>query len=147
MRVKQRAQRLGVINDTVRYYTRIGLLEPARMPDNGYKEYGEREFKRLRFILSARALGFTVDDITEILRVADKGDSPCRTVRRLIEIRLHEVEARFVDTVALRTRMQAAIKEWETLPDRSPTADSICHLIENFVPDGETEPDVLEEAE
>tara|TARA_R110002110_G_C13465503_1_gene719018 strand:+ start:1447 stop:1599 length:153 start_codon:yes stop_codon:yes gene_type:complete len=48
-------------------------------------KYGEREIQRLRFILSAGQLGFSVNDIGEILAVADKGKTPCLLVRRLIQ--------------------------------------------------------------
>jgi MerR family Zn(II)-responsive transcriptional regulator of zntA len=47
---------LGVTPDTVRYYTRAGLLEPVRNPTNSYKEYGKQDRQRLGFILSARLL-------------------------------------------------------------------------------------------
>ena len=63
MQVIQLAKMLGVSPDTVRYYTRIGLLVPKKSIENGYKFYSSNEQNRLRFILSARDLGFSVDDI------------------------------------------------------------------------------------
>ncbi|MCG8314374.1 MAG: MerR family DNA-binding protein [Pseudomonadales bacterium] len=132
MKVNQLAQKLAITPDTVRFYTRVGLLVPSRDPTNGYKLYNAKDLKRLRFILSARQLGFTVDDIFQILSVTDKGNSACPLVRRLIDQRLHETEQRFKDTVLLRDRMLSAIGTWEEKPDAEPTGEMICHLIEDF---------------
>lgn len=132
MRVRQLAEKLGVSPDTVRYYTRIGLLEPKKSIENGYKYYSSDEQNRLRFILSARDLGFSVDDIKHIFHKADEGESPCPTVRRLIDNRLHETEKRFQDTLRLRERMHAAVENWSNKPDKKPSGNVICHLIEEF---------------
>jgi DNA-binding transcriptional MerR regulator len=132
MRVNQLANSLDVTADTVRFYTREGFLHPERCARNGYKEYSEIDRKRLRFILSARQLGFSVADIAHILEEADRGKSPCPVARRLIEQRLEEVESRFMDMLALRDRMKSAIVDWDRKPDRAPTGDMVCHLIEQF---------------
>tara|TARA_R110002110_G_scaffold405550_1_gene624752 strand:- start:10925 stop:11341 length:417 start_codon:yes stop_codon:yes gene_type:complete len=132
MRVNELAKTLGVTGDTVRYYTRIGFLQPAKSPSNGYKEYSPKDRRLLGFILSARQLGFSVDDIGEILRTAEHGDSPCPLARRLIQQRLEENEKSFQDTARLRQRMLNAVETWSQKPDRAPTGDMICHLIEEF---------------
>ena len=135
MRVTQVAKELGVSADTVRYYTRIGFLVPEKHQVNGYKEYNQENLQRLRFILSARQLGFSVDDIGQIIGEAEKGRTPCPLVRRLIDQRLHEMEKRFIETARLRKRMLAAVDDWSTKPDKAPTGQMICHLIEGFMQD------------
>jgi DNA-binding transcriptional MerR regulator len=132
MRVSQLAESLGVNPDTVRYYTRIGLLDPKKSFENGYKTYGPKEVSRLRFILSARHLGFSVEDITRIFCEADAGKSACHTVRGLIDSRLNEIEQRLNDTIRLRDRMLAAIDKWNDMPDMAPNGNEVCHLIEEF---------------
>ncbi|MEX2131574.1 MAG: MerR family transcriptional regulator [Pseudohongiellaceae bacterium] len=132
MRVSELAGILDVTPDTVRYYTRVGILRPQRNKRNGYKEYTSRDLSRLRFVISARHLGFSVGDIEQIVSVADKGRTPCPLVRRLIEQRLHETQRQFADTGALRKRMTASIKQWRNLPDKEPNGSSICYLIEGF---------------
>ena len=62
MQVTELADTFGVKKDTVRYYTRIGLLRPSKSSNNGYKFYATPEQTRLRFILSARDLGFSIED-------------------------------------------------------------------------------------
>ena len=132
MKVSEIARHLGVTADTVRFYTLIKILKPAKNKTNGYREYSEKDYNRLRFVLSARQLGFSVEDIQKILAHADKKKSPCPTVRRLIDQRLHETEQRFAETQQLRDRMQRAVLEWSQKPDRVPTGQMICHLIEEF---------------
>ena len=110
MQVQKVAKDLGVSPDTVRYYTRAGLLEPNRNPANGYKDFSEEEH-------------------------ADKDESPCQLVRQLIEDRLDEVNKRFEDMARLKGRMETAVEAWRTEPDHAPTGDMICYLIENFSED------------
>ena len=132
MRVNELAKAMGVTGDTVRYYTRIGLLSPGRDPANGYKTFGEKEQRRLRFIIDARSLGFSVEDIRQILDVADHGKTPCPMVRELIEVRLRELEERFQHMASLRQRMRDAVNAWKNAPDKEPDGHAICHLIEEF---------------
>ena len=134
MKVQQLAKRLGVTADTVRFYTRNGFLKPGKNTDNGYRQYSETDYRRLRFILSARQLGFSVDDIGQLLGEADVGKTPCPLARQLIEQRLEELERRFNDTALLLKRMRAAVEEWREQPNRNPTGQTICHLIESFDP-------------
>ena len=97
MKVREVAKLLGITPDTVRYYARINILNPKRSKANGYRIYSEKDISRLRFVMSARQLGFSVEDIQEIVAHADKKRSPCPTVRRLIDQRLQETECRLKD--------------------------------------------------
>ena len=132
MKVIEVARLLGITADTVRFYTRIKILNPTKSRANGYREYSDKDVNRLRFVLSARLLGFSVEDIQEILSHADKKKSPCPTVRRLIDQRLHDTEQQFKETLQLRDRMQRAVLEWGQKPDKAPTGHMLCHLIEEF---------------
>jgi MerR family transcriptional regulator, Zn(II)-responsive regulator of zntA len=71
-------------------------------------------------------------DRVDIDLFADKGETPCPTVRRIVEICLEDVERGFRDLALLKERMHAAIEDWNDKPDRSPNGHMICHLIENF---------------
>ena len=132
MKVTDLARKLSIAPDSVRYYTRIGLLNPHRNHTNGYRDYSQRDQLRLKFILSARRLGFSIDDIKQIIGIANQGNTPCPLVRELIAQRLAETEENFNSLVRLRERMSLALRQWKDEPDKEPTADMICHLIENF---------------
>ncbi len=95
MSIGQLAQRAGVAIDTVRYYERSALLPPAGRLPSGYRRYGDTELKRLRFIRRAKALGFQLEDIRELLSLGDSGD--VASVRHAAQHRLEDVQARIAE--------------------------------------------------
>ena len=135
MTVKELAQQAGTPAHVVRYYTRAGLLKPRRDPSNRYRLYRESDLMRLRFILRAKLLGFTLGDIGQILRDADRERSPCPRTRSLIVTRLGESEERLSTLMVLQGRMRKAVKVWRKLPDAVPNGESICRLIEAVTED------------
>lgn len=124
------ARRFRVSADTIRHYTKLGLLKPVRDPSNGYRHYRLEDESNLRFILSAKTLGFGLKDIQQILNVAQGGDTPCPLVRNMIEQRVVAVHQEIHDAQLLMLEMEAALSHWHDLPDRAPSAGAICHLIE-----------------
>ena len=120
-----------VTADSVRHYVRIGLLKPKRNPDNGYKLFAGDDIKKVRFIRLAKNLGFTLSDIKKILNHSRKAQSPCPTVRKIIEKHIKENKAKLMELVALQKRMETALKKWEAMPDGEPDGHAICHLIES----------------
>jgi len=143
MTVNELAKKLKVAPDTVRYYTRIGLLEPCKSTDNGYRQYSARDEERLRFALRARLLGFTLRDIQQILDHADSGASPCPLVRSLIVQRVDEMREQLREAQALFERMESALEQWDQMPDKAPCGDMICHLIESWSPADEKAAEVF----
>jgi len=132
MKVSELARRAGVTAETVRHYTREGLLHPARDPANGYQLFTQNDLERLRFIQRARTLGFSVAEISDILAHADQGDSPCPLVRDLLASRLPQIRARIQELQALAARMEQALETWAEMPDGTPDGHSLCRLIESF---------------
>ena len=130
MHVKELAVKAGVTSHVVRYYTQIGLLMPARDPDNGYRVYKPNDVFRLRFIRRARWLGFTLSDVRAILGDVDAGASPCSDVRHIVRERLSDVEEKINYLSRLRRRLREAQQLWDTMPDRPPNHRSLCHLID-----------------
>lgn len=130
MRVSELAQTLNTTPDTVRYYTKIELITASKNPDNGYKNYGKNAQNRLKFILSARQLNFSVAEIKSILLESDKGHTTCPLVRKIIEQHLAETEKQFQAARLLREKLRNAISDWQNKPDKAPTGHMICHLIE-----------------
>lgn len=132
MLVSQLAKRSGTSTETVRYYTRIGLLKPRQTQGNGYRRYAEQDINLLNFIQRAKLLGFSLKDIRQILEKAKAGNSPCPRVRDMIKARIAETRARLEQLKQLQSRMEEALLQWESMPDRSPDGNSICHLIESI---------------
>jgi len=132
MKVSSLAKALNTTPDTVRHYTKIGLLKPIKGVENGYKFYNSAQQQRLAFILTARHLGFTIKDITEIFNETDKNNPACPIVRDIIEKRLVEIEQKFQQMQTMMQLMQQAREQWQNMPDRAPDSHSICHLIDAF---------------
>ena len=130
--VSELARRAGVTADAVRHYVRIGLLQPSRDPGNGYKLFEENDLQKLGFIRSARLLGYTLAEVSQILELSEKGLSPCPNVRLMIEKRIIENRKKIKELTALQKRMEGALLNWNSLPDKEPCGDSVCHLIESF---------------
>lgn len=132
MKVSELAKAASVSADTVRYYSRAGLLSPRRDDANGYQLFDANDLQRLRFVRTARQLGFTLKEITDILHDADRHRSPCPRVRDLFSKKLIVVEQQLRELKALRNRMRDAMQQWQTLPDGTPNGHSICRLIEDW---------------
>ena len=126
------AKATGVNPSVVRYYSRIGLLQPSRNPDNGYREFSKDDARRVRFIRKAQWLGFTLKDAEHFLKQAESGESPCEDVRRIIRERIEENERRLARLHAVQERMETASEAWKHMPDRPPDRKHICELIDGL---------------
>lgn len=130
MIVSELARRAGVTANTVRHYTRSGLLVPIRDESNGYNCYSSGDIARLLFIRKARLLGFSLEDVSNILKESSHGDSPCPQVRKIMEQRLQETRLRLQEMAKLLKRMEHAAALWANMPDGMPDGEVVCHLIE-----------------
>ncbi|MBX7174199.1 MAG: MerR family DNA-binding protein [Pyrinomonadaceae bacterium] len=116
---------------TVRHYTRIGLLQPIKNSQNGYKEYRPSDATRLKFIVAAKDLGFTLAEINHILAQAETGNSPCPSVRKIIVHHIEENKRKIKELQNLQKKMEKALTDWQQLQNSVPNGDSICYLIES----------------
>ncbi|MEM5529600.1 MerR family transcriptional regulator [Gammaproteobacteria bacterium AS21] len=130
MKVSELAQLADVTADTVRHYTRIGLLKPERDPNNRYQLYKIEDVKQLRFIQKARLLGFSLQQIATIVHHEHKGLSPCPMVRDLMSQHLPKVREQIAELQQQLQRMEQAMTSWEKMPDGVAEDNSICPLIE-----------------
>lgn len=87
MNIGQLARQAGVPIDTVRYYERQQLLPTAARSAGGYRIFGEQDLRRLRFIRRAKALGFSLDEIGELLSLSDHPPQDMGSVRDTARIR------------------------------------------------------------
>ena len=86
------AKQVGLGIETVRFYERQGLIEPPPRTDSNYRIYPEEEVTRLRFIKKAKSLGFTLNEIKELLFIrhdpnATKGDIKNRTLNKIEDVK------------------------------------------------------------
>lgn len=104
------ARAAGSTVETVRYYERIGILpEPARIGTGMYRAYSPGHLARLSFIRRARDLGFSLEQVRDLLALADEKDRPCETVDRIARDHLIKVERKIRDLQALRAELRSLV--------------------------------------
>lgn len=127
------AEQAGVPIKTIRYYEEVGLLpKPSRTPA-GYRLYDPGTANRLLFIKKAQNLGLRLQDIKEILELADRGHCPCGHVQRLLKFRLQELNRKIADLHLIKRRITAAVRSG-CPPNFRPRGRAICPTIERQVP-------------
>lgn len=92
MRIGALSESTGASVDTIRFYEKRGLLPPPRRTSGGFRDYGAEAADRLHAIASAKSLGFTLDEIRTLLRLADAPEADARAVRETAAARLAETE-------------------------------------------------------
>ncbi len=97
------ARVVGVNVETIRFYQRKGLLPEPNKPYGSIRRYGEADVQRLQFVKSAQRLGFSLDEITELLRLED--GTHCEEARKLAEHKLHDVRQKLADLICMETAL------------------------------------------
>ena len=97
------AKAAGVSIETIRFYQRKGLLLEPNRPYGSIRRYGEADVARVKFVKSAQRLGFSLDEIGELLKLED--GTHCSEAAELAALRLSDVRARLADL----TRMEVAL--------------------------------------
>ncbi len=133
IQVKDIADAANVSTDTVRFYTKKGLLKPIRNKENNYQMYNNADLIRLRFITKAKILGYTLNEIKKIIQASEKKETPCPIVRNIIEKRIKDNKKKLKEAMALQKRMEKALRQWAQMDDAIPIGHSICHLIEKVI--------------
>jgi DNA-binding transcriptional MerR regulator len=101
------AKRAGVGIDTVRYYERAGLLAPSGRLASGYRRYTELELARLRFIRRAQALGFTLNEVRELLALSARRD--VARVKRSAQAKLVAVDKKIAALEKVRAGLATLV--------------------------------------
>ena len=133
MLIGEIARRAGVKPQTVRYYESLGLLSPVVRSASGYRSYDGRILEELGFIRKAQSLGFSLDDIKQILEVARAGRAPCTRVLAIAEGHLAELDERITQLLELRDDLSRAVKQWKDGGIPARCASTLCGLIADAV--------------
>jgi DNA-binding transcriptional MerR regulator len=114
LRAGELAREAGVSTDTLRHYERKGVMPVPRRSPNGYREYPAEARERVRLVRRALAVGFTLDELAQILRARERGVAPCREVRALAARKLAGVEERLRELAAVREELRATLADWDS---------------------------------
>ncbi len=102
MQIGQLAKRTHVPIDTIRYYESHGILPAPARRNSGYRSYGEADVARLHFVPRAKALGFTLREISELLQLSGRSDEDMAAVRASAAARLADVERKLDELTRIR---------------------------------------------
>ena len=122
------AKRTDTKIETIRYYERIDLLSAPRRTSGNYRIYGLEHLGRLSFIRRARDLGFSIEQVRELLSLADQQSRSCARVDAIARQHLAEVERKIADLNAMRRELSTVIDQC----GRNVIAD--CRIIEALSP-------------
>ena len=100
------ARETGVKVVTIRYYEQIGLMPVATRTDGNYRAYSLEHRRRLHFIRRCRDLGFTLDQVRDLLRLSSEKTQACAEVDRIAERHRHTVEEKLADLTRLASELR-----------------------------------------
>ena len=98
------ARLTGVSTDTLRYYDRRGLLPNVQRSKAGYRLFPAESLNRVRLVRRAVSIGFSINELADVLGERDRGGAPCQRVRKLAESKLAELDSQLRE---LRSRRRA----------------------------------------
>lgn len=131
LRIGELAERFRLNPKTIRYYEKMGLLVTRQRSPNGYRLYDSSEVWRLEFILKAKEIGLTLEEIREILTLRDSGRSPCDRVMAMTDRKLALVGEQIRALQAFREELLALRDEASKTKDASAC---VCGIIESHRP-------------
>lgn len=95
---------------TIRYYETIGVLPRAARTESGYRLYTQDAVDRLEFILKAKTLGLTLEEVRRILSLHDEGVAPCEHTRDFVRRKVWEADEKIASLRALKKTLSKALK-------------------------------------
>lgn len=96
------AREAGIGVETVRFYERKGLIDQPPRPHDGARDYGGETVRRLKFISGAKELGFSLDEIAELLALQSASDTGCQAVQARARAKRQDVQTRIDGLLRLR---------------------------------------------
>jgi MerR family mercuric resistance operon transcriptional regulator len=103
------AKAAGVNVETIRFYQRKGLMREPDRPQGGIRRYGEADLARVRFIKSAQRLGFSLDEVGDLLKLED--GSHCTEAREQAERKLADVRTKLADLHRIEATLTTLIEQ------------------------------------
>ncbi|WP_455384517.1 heavy metal-responsive transcriptional regulator [Acidihalobacter prosperus] len=120
----------GLAAETLRYYERLGLIEPSGRTASNYRLYDTTAVRRLRFIRRAQALGFSLAEIGELLSLHAQPEADMGGVKRLAEHKIADIEEKMADLARMKAGLESLA---ERCPGHGSTAE--CPILATLLED------------
>ena len=127
LKIGEVSKQSGIGIEALRFYEKSGLLDKPSRTYSGYRVYDADVLERLAFIKRAQVLGFSLEEIRQIIADARKGESPCDEVREIVRQRLEELDERLREMRRYRKELAETLEEWD---QEGHAPGHICGLIE-----------------
>lgn len=124
------AESAGLTTQAIRFYEKRGLIAPSARTAGGYRVYSPEVRERIHFIQRAQALGFSLEEIREVLRLKYGGESPCDCVREMLTKKLAALGKQMAEMKRMRREIQASLRASRRLSRLPHEASLICPLIQ-----------------
>ena len=109
-KIGELAEKLSVSTDTLRYYEKHKLLTTTHRGDNGYRYYNDDDLRVMHFIIRAKAVGFSLNEIKELLSIqVDKAHHSCGEVKSFTQQKLTQVEQKIAELVCFKNSLQLLV--------------------------------------
>ena len=125
MKIGEVAIELGVSADTLRYYEKIKLLPTVYRNEGGIRCYQEKDLSRVRFIKRAQKMGFSLQEIKQLLTFRENPQQAKPKVQALAHQKLSEIEEHLAELTTLRNELQLLTNLCGASPDGCPILESI----------------------
>ncbi len=106
MNIGEAAKASGVSAKMIRHYESVGLFPEAARTESGYRQYADKEISTLRFIRQSRDLGFSVEQIRELLDLWQNRRRPSRQVKALAQAHIQELEEKLKELQAMKATLE-----------------------------------------
>lgn len=106
MNIGDAASASGVSAKMIRHYESVGLFPEAARTGSGYRQYTDKEVHTLRFIRQSRALGFSIDQIRDLLSLWLNRSRPSRRVKALAQAHIEELEEKLQELQAMKSTLE-----------------------------------------
>ncbi len=133
MKIGDLAKQTGFTTKTIRYYELTGLLAKPERTESGYRLYGPEDVERLEFIKKAKRLGFSLEDIRDVLVLHQEQDTPCVHVLALLEQKLSQVDGVLKELRTFRRELAGLHQEAAQRLEEMPEGARVCGIIERGV--------------
>ena len=138
MNIGDAAKASGVSAKMIRHYESVGLLPEVLRTDSGYRQYTDKDVHTLRFVRQSRDLGFSIEQIRELLGLWRNRTRPSRQVKSLAQAHIQELDAKLKELQAMKSTLEHLVHcchgddrpdcpILETLADGSPPATAAAH--------------------
>lgn len=129
LKIGELAKQTGLAVGTLRYYSDLGVLNPVYREDNGYRYYSLDASQQVEFIKKAQAIGFTLEEIKQILDVRDRGDKPCSLVQNLLDKKIEQLEIQIRQMTLFKAELEEYRTAWTNNPNPQSKPQEVCPLI------------------